>query len=81
MFIANKFNGIKSGDKLIQKLIEPKTRKLLKSQKLFKSKKSKNDKLAKFQKRSKSGNLHKFVIKKVKVCFLTFDTRTAFNYL
>ena len=50
VFAANKFGNVEdiSNNKIIEKFIEPKTRKLSKSQKLSKLRKSKSKKLIKF---------------------------------
>ena len=56
MLATNEVGSIKDGKKSIEKLIESKTRKLTKLEKLFKS-----QNLAKLRKKlSKSGNLPKF---------------------
>ena len=47
----------------------------------LKTGRSKSRQLSKFKKLSKSGNLPKFVTRKVGPSFLTPDTRTAFNCL
>ena len=83
LLVTNKVGGIKgdSNNKLIEKFIKPKIKKLSKSQKLSKSRKSKSKKLAKSKKLSKSRNLFKFATKKARLNFLTPDTRITFNYL
>ena len=89
ILVANKVDGVKGGNKLIEKCGKSsKTEKLSKSQKLSKSEKSKSEKtsksqnLAKLRKKSlKSGNSTNFNATKNKPKFLTPDTRTAFNRL
>ena len=72
MLAANKTNGVKSSDELIEKCRKlSKTRKLPKFQKLAKSRK----------KLLKSGNLPNFNAKKNRPSFLILNTRTTFNYL
>ena len=71
MLISNKVNDIKSGNKLIEKLIEPKIEKL-----------SKSWKSAKLEKKlSKNGDLPNFKAKKKGLSFLIFETKKSFNYL
>lgn len=61
IFITNKINNINYTHELIEKFIEPKIRKLLKSQKLAKS-----------QNLSKSKNLLEFNIKKNQIKLFNF---------
>ena len=72
---ANKVGSIKGGNKLIEKLIDLKTRKL------FKLKKLRNRKSTKFYKSSKSRNSPKFNAQKNRPSFLILKARAAFNYL
>ena len=71
VFIINKLSGIKSNNKLIKKFVEPKTKKLFKSQKLAKLKK----------KLLKSGNLPNFKAKKNRSSFLIFKAKSICNCL
>ena len=83
IFAAYKIGDIDSNsdDKLIEKFMKTKTRKLSKNQKLSKSRKSKSEKLAKSKKLSKNRNLFKFIIRKTRPNFLVFDVKTIFNCL
>ena len=67
---AYKINSTEGSNKLIKKLVEPKTGKLAKSQKLYKSKKL-----------SKSRNSPKFRAIEVGPSFLISDAKMVFNYL
>ena len=71
MFIINKIGNIKDNDKLFEKSIKPKIRKLFKSLKLAKL----GNKL------SKSENSPYFKTKKDRPNFFIFKTRIAFYYL
>ena len=82
LFFANGVTVFESGDKLIEKSRKfLKIEELSKSLKLSKSGKSKSEKLSKLKKLSKNRNLPKFAAKNVKMGFLTFDAKTAFNRL
>ena len=82
VFIANKVDGIKNSNKLIEKFVKLKIRKLFKSKKLKSKKLSKSQNLAKLEKKlSKNRNLPNFGIKKARSSFLTFDAKMVFNYL
>ena len=61
MLAHNEVGDIESSNKLIEKSIKLKIRKLLKSQKLSKLRKSKSKKSAKLKKPSKSTNSFKFI--------------------
>lgn len=77
VFAANKNNDIKGSDELIKEFVEPKTRKLSKTEKLFRS-----PKLAKSEKKqSKNMNLSKLNTKKVDSSFLNSNIRMIFNHL
>ena len=75
VFTINEVGDIESYNKLIEKFVKPKTRKLSQSQN------PKTKKLAKPKKLSKSRNLLNFVVKKVETSFPTIDTKTTFNCL
>ena len=81
MLAINKVSDANGNNELIEKLVEPKTRKLLKSQKLFKLGKPQNKKLVQSKKLLKSENSTKFAIKKARPDFLTYNAKPAFNYL
>ena len=77
MFITNEFDDIRNNNELIDKFIEPKTRKLFKIKKLFKSKT-----LAKLRKKlSNNKNLSNFGTIKTKLSILISNAKIVFNCL
>ena len=81
IFAANKASGVEDGNKLIEKFIKLKTRKLSKSRKLSKLGKLKSEKLIKSKKLSKIRNCPNFGIGKIKLSFLISNTKIIFNCL